>query len=174
VPAIREAQRTFEPPPETRRLGYRIGRVVGLLVAQLIHNPMRNRRARRSLAQTYAAQALVFGTADQALSFALDDLDGTPDQIQFLDDWQHGNLADWPQYQPAAPLPIKLGKPAFIVRAAAVFAGFFSALLLFSATTDAVLRVIEKDPVQILLELAWAAAVLTCALVAWRAAGARS
>lgn len=173
-PTEYSARRDHVPAPETRRLGYRIGKVLGMTYGRLVDNPIRNLRARRSLAKTYAAQARAFGTADQALSFALDDLDGTPDQIQFLNDWQHGALADWPQYQPPAPRPVTLSKRGFLIRAAAVFGGFFAALLLASVAFGPTQDAIAADPIQILLELAWSGSVLICALVAWRAAGRRT
>ncbi|WP_181242668.1 hypothetical protein [Caulobacter vibrioides] len=56
-----------------------------------------------------------------------------------------------------------------LLRAAAVLAGFFAALMLLSDLLDAVTRG-PADPIRLLLTCSWGGAVLICAGATWRAA----
>lgn len=136
-------------------------------------SPVKALRQRRELAAFRAEQAARIGTGDQAVAFALDGIKDHYDRLQFLKDWQAGDLEDWPDYRPTPRSQAKLGALGFTIRAAAVFGGAFAALLLASVVFAPTEDPLATDPIQILLELVWAGSVLICTLVAWRASGRR-
>lgn len=70
---------------------------------------------------------------------------------------------------PPEPPPARtLTAYGLLLRASAVLAGFFAALMLLADLLDAATK--GGDPIRILLTCSWGAAVLICAGATWRAA----
>lgn len=131
-------------------------------------NPLKAMRERRELAAFVARNQARIGTGAEAVAFAIEHIDDHFDRLQFLKDWQVGDLEEWPDYRPASPQPPALTAHGYLLRSSAILAGFFAALMLLADLLDAAMR--GGDPIRILLTCSWGAAVLICAGAAWAAA----
>jgi len=133
-------------------------------------NPLKAWRERQEARETVAYNRARMGTALDALCYAQDELDHITDREHFLNDWRVGDLEEWPNYRPKPKPPATLSPIGGLVRAAALLSGFMGGLLFLGGLFDAALSPTPGDPLKNLLTLAWAAALVLCAGVAWRAA----
>lgn len=132
-------------------------------------NPLKVLRERRQLAAFAAANQARIGTGAEAVAFAIDKIDDHYDRLEFLKDWQTGDLAAWPEYRPTQPQPPALTAHGYLLRSSAALAAFFAGLMLFADLVDFATRG-PGDPIRILLTASWGAAVLICSGAAWAAA----
>jgi hypothetical protein len=130
-------------------------------------NPFDTLREAHRVRAFMAANQARIGTGAEAVAFAIDNVDDHFDRLQFLKDWQAGDLDEWTDYRPAAPLPPQLTAWGLFVRCASVVAGLLSGLMLLGNLLDYATRG-PGDPLQTLITTSWGAAVLITAFGAWR------
>jgi hypothetical protein len=134
-----------------------------------VSNPLKAWRETQRLRAFMAANQARIGTGAEAVAFAIDKVDDHFDRLQFLKDWQTGDLAEWPEYHPAALLPPQLTAWGLLLRCAAVVAGLLSGLLLLGNLLDYATRG-PGDPLQVLITTTWGVAILVSTVGAWRGA----